>query len=595
MAGLAEALANEFTIERELGHGGMGVVYLARDVSLDRQVALKVLPPTFSEDPEIRARFLSEARTAARLSHPNIVPVYRADERGGFAFFTMGYVDGETLGARLKDRGPLPPADVVRYLRETAWALAYAHAHGVVHRDVKPDNIMIERGSNRAMVTDFGIARSERISGLTAAGQVVGTAHYMSPEQIQGMPLDGRSDLYSLGVVGFQLLSGRLPFDAEAAPAVLVAHVTRPAPQLRSLVPDVPAALAAVIDRCLAKEPESRFASGEALSDALGKTLENFGDTPTDSSGGHRRLTEDQAAEVWRRAAQLQAEAAARLERESRSPGKALKGDASTSLVSSAEAEVAELVPTHTYRLRDVEAAAMEAGISQRFVALAISELPGENLPAVRTNSGGVRDKVGAAVLGNIKHSLSVSRVINAPARDVLKAMGRTFQGESYGMTLVDQLGPHPLDGGVLVFRLPGRDWMKSQSPFLWLRDGLYGKTLRATIRTLEHDSGSCEVSVFADLREGISINVWGYSAITASTTTVSGLVGGLIGVKSAALVGLAAALPAAGLVLLGGSLGLLASRAGYQWEVRKARSELEQLLDDLAGSLRSRNVFEFE
>jgi serine/threonine-protein kinase len=219
-ASLQALLTGQYLIERELGRGGMGVVYLARDVRLDRPVAIKVLPRALAADPELRERFLREARTSAQLSHPNIVPIYRADEIDGVAFFTMGFVDGETLAERLRARGPLPPAEAVRMLREAAWALASAHARGVVHRDVKPENIMIERGSNRAVVTDFGIAQNQLATPMTQGGMVLGSVHYMSPEQAAGDALDGRSDLYSLGVVGFQILSGRLPFDAAAAGGV---------------------------------------------------------------------------------------------------------------------------------------------------------------------------------------------------------------------------------------------------------------------------------------------------------------------------------------------------------------------------------------
>src|SRR6185437_16447167 len=183
---LQEALAGEYSLERELGRGGMGVVYLAREVQLDRLVAIKVLPPEFATRSEIRDQFLREARTAAGLSHPNIVPIYRVGERGGFVFFVMAYVRGETLGERLRAHGPLMPAAATRVFREVAWALAYAHGHGVIHRDVKPDNILIEAGTERALVSDFGIAVAHDGSSLHEPGRIMGTAQFMSPEQAVG-------------------------------------------------------------------------------------------------------------------------------------------------------------------------------------------------------------------------------------------------------------------------------------------------------------------------------------------------------------------------------------------------------------------------
>src|SRR5688572_26035069 len=195
--GLQAALAGQYSLERELGRGGMGVVYLAREVRLERHVAIKLLPPVLAVRPELRERFLREARTAAKLSHPNIVPIFRVDELGGYVFIVMAYIEGDTLTQRIRGRGGLPPNDVARILREVAWALAYAHARGIVHRDVKPDNILLEQGTNRALVTDFGIAHVTQASALTQDGMVMGTAHYMSPEQAAGEPVDGRSDLYS--------------------------------------------------------------------------------------------------------------------------------------------------------------------------------------------------------------------------------------------------------------------------------------------------------------------------------------------------------------------------------------------------------------
>lgn len=262
------ALIGEYSLQRELGRGGMGVVYLARDVQLDRDVAIKVLPPELAANAVARERFLREARTAAGLSHPHIVPIHRVGEAQGVVFFVMSYIAGETLGQRLRTQGPMPPGDVARVLREVAWALAYAHGRGIVHRDIKPDNILIEEGSGRAMVTDFGIASDMERAALTPA-PLMGTAHYISPEHAAGAALDGRSDLYALGVVGYLALSGRYPFDGETVPALLLAQATQSAPSLRMVAPGVPAALEAAIARCLARDPAERFADGEALAAAL--------------------------------------------------------------------------------------------------------------------------------------------------------------------------------------------------------------------------------------------------------------------------------------------------------------------------------------
>src|SRR3982750_147929 len=188
---LQTALAGEYSLQRELGRGGMGIVYLARDV------AIKVLPSHLARSEESRERFLREARTAAGLSHPHIVPIHRVGEADGFVFFVMSYVEGETLGERLRAQGPLSPADATRALREVAWALAYAHGRGVVHRDVKPDNILLEAGTDRALVTDFGIAHAGRDPApATEPGKITGTAHFMSPEQPASEPVAGRSAIY---------------------------------------------------------------------------------------------------------------------------------------------------------------------------------------------------------------------------------------------------------------------------------------------------------------------------------------------------------------------------------------------------------------
>jgi serine/threonine-protein kinase len=247
----------------------MGVVYLARDVQLDRDVAIKILPAHLARSAAARERFLREARMAAGLSHPHIVPIHRVSEAGGFVFFVMSYVEGETLGERLRSSGPLAPVEAMRVLREVAWALAYAHGRGIVHRDVKPDNILLEAGTGRALVTDFGIAHGGEAGSDTDPGKIMGTAHFMSPEQAAGEPLDGRTDLYALGVLGYLAVSGRLPFESSNLPALIVRQASEETPSVMRAAPGLPSALGAAIDRCLARDPEDRFADGEALADAL--------------------------------------------------------------------------------------------------------------------------------------------------------------------------------------------------------------------------------------------------------------------------------------------------------------------------------------
>jgi len=274
------ALAGRYSLERELGRGGMGVVYLAREVRLDRLVAIKLLPPARASDAKLRERFLREARTAAKLSHPHIIPIFTVDEVGEFVFFAMAYVAGETLTERVARRGPLAPSEAARVLREIAWALAYAHSQGLVHRDVKPDNIMLEEASGRALVADFGIAGLVRGAAGLDGGEVIGTPEFMSPEQALGEHVDARSDLYALGVVGFFALSGKLPFEAGKAAEVLAKQVTEPAPPLASVAPGVPRRIAQAIDRCLAKDPGDRPTSGENVAELLGVALEQRRELP---------------------------------------------------------------------------------------------------------------------------------------------------------------------------------------------------------------------------------------------------------------------------------------------------------------------------
>jgi tRNA A-37 threonylcarbamoyl transferase component Bud32 len=269
---LVEAFAGAFTIECEIGRGGMGVVFRARDERLKRTVAVKVLPPELAYRRDIRARFIREAETAARLSHPNIVPIHAVGEANDLVYFVMGFVDGESLGVRLKRRGRLSLEEVRRIMRETSDALAAAHQQGVIHRDVKPDNILLEGTRGRVMVTDFGIAKALSAEGgtLTDTGIAIGTPAFMSPEQAAGeRVIDGRSDLYSLGVVGYQMLTGELPFQAPTVPGLLMQQIGTPATPVDRLRPETPRELALTVMRCLEKDPEDRWPSADALRRAL--------------------------------------------------------------------------------------------------------------------------------------------------------------------------------------------------------------------------------------------------------------------------------------------------------------------------------------
>jgi serine/threonine-protein kinase len=267
----AAAFADGYEIDAEIGRGGMGVVYRCRDNKLRRFVAIKVLPPELAYRDDVRTRFLREAETAAQLNHPNIVPIYSVDERDGLVWFVMGLVDGESLAAWLARERTPPFSEVRRILREVADALAYAHSRGIIHRDIKPDNILIDRLTSRPIVTDFGIARAiEGESRLTLTGTAVGTPAYMSPEQAMGEgEIDGRSDLYSLAVVGYQMLAGELPFKATNTPAMLMKHLSDPLRPLRTVREEVPDALAAIIERSLAKKPHQRWRDAAAFRDAL--------------------------------------------------------------------------------------------------------------------------------------------------------------------------------------------------------------------------------------------------------------------------------------------------------------------------------------
>lgn len=454
-------LVGQYALEREIGRGGMGIVYLARDLKLERQVAIKTLPPHLATDHTIRERFIREARTAARLSHPNIVPIHRADELAGQVFFVMGFVEGDSLAQRIRAKGRIAPSEVVRVLRDVASALAYAHSRGVIHRDVKAENILLEHSTGNAVVTDFGIARLAEAAPLTATGQVLGTVHYISPEQVNGEAVDARSDIYSLGIVGYFALSGRFPFDAELASAVLVAHVTKVPPPLSTVAPYVPQALAAIIDRCIAKDPAARFQTGTELAAAL-SGIEREVEVAERATPAlppvqpSPIVAETEARAIWERAAELQA----------------LTGVEPRPLPvlhdRNAEADKAR---TSGYRLSDVREAAAEAGISAQYVDRALAEhglvasaRPNATyLDAVIDRSkprslisGGTKEIELEIVIDGEMSERDFDLLIDVIRRGVgevgtLSAVGRSFTWHSMGQTRRVSVSVQPRDGRTTI------------------------------------------------------------------------------------------------------------------------------------------------
>lgn len=289
-AHVENALSATYEVDQEIGRGGMGIVYRARDKRLKRFVAIKLLPPELSFRRDIRSRFLREAETAAGLSHPNIVPIYSVDEVGNLVFFVMACIDGDNLAKQLQKRGPLPVEDVRRWLMEVGDALAYAHSRGVIHRDIKPDNILIDAIDGRALVTDFGIARAATDSGdtprLTATGMAIGTPAYMSPEQASGdRDLDARSDLYSLGIVAYQMLVGEPPFVGNTTPALLVKHLAEMPVPVDRRRHDVPPDLARIVMRLLEKSPDQRFQTANEMLQAMKSGVVPATPLPSGTSG----------------------------------------------------------------------------------------------------------------------------------------------------------------------------------------------------------------------------------------------------------------------------------------------------------------------
>jgi TonB family protein len=262
-----QELNEEYEILDELGRGGMAIVFKAKEKQLDREVAIKVLPFSLAFDKEFVERFQREARTSARLEHPNIIPIYRVGKSGRIIYFVMKFLRGKPLSSVLVARGSLPPAEIKKILADVARALAYAHKKEIVHRDIKPDNIMFDEHGH-AVVTDFGIAKAASGGKLTGTGMSIGTPHYMSPEQAKAQPLDGRSDIYSLGVVAYQCLTGSVPYDGEDSFSIGYKHIMEeiPTPTLEN--PEK-RQLFEVVRKMMAKTPAQRFQNAEELISVL--------------------------------------------------------------------------------------------------------------------------------------------------------------------------------------------------------------------------------------------------------------------------------------------------------------------------------------
>ncbi|HEV8463223.1 MAG TPA: protein kinase [Gaiellaceae bacterium] len=265
---VGEVLSDRYELEELVGTGGMSSVFRAHDRLLDRKVALKVLHQQYTEDAEYVERFRHEARSVASLSHPNVVTVIDRGEHEGRQFIVFEYVDGENL-KKLIERGPLPVDQALQLALQIARGLSFAHQQGLVHRDVKPQNVLLN-GNGQAKVTDFGIARSLDVKhGMTQTGTVLGTSDYIAPEQAQGQRVDAQTDVYSLGVVLYEMLTSDVPFEGENFVAVAMQHISQPAPHVRAVRPDVPPRVDAAVQRAMAKEPQDRFPSMAAFCQEL--------------------------------------------------------------------------------------------------------------------------------------------------------------------------------------------------------------------------------------------------------------------------------------------------------------------------------------
>jgi serine/threonine protein kinase len=269
MVRLQRLVEGQYKVERLVGKGGMGAVFLAHDLTLEREVAIKVLPPDISMDEHIVKRFQQEAKTAAKLDHTNIIPIYRVESEGGLNYFVMKYIAGTSLEDVLDQKQQLGIDYIQRVLWEAACALGHAHQRGVVHRDVKPANIMFDH-DGRVMLTDFGISKAlQAATGFTGTGMIIGTPHYMAPEQAKGGTVDGRADQYSLGVVAYRMITGELPYTGDSVHTILYKHIFEEVPRVSGKRVDTPDFLTNALSRALAKEPEQRFGTMEEFATAV--------------------------------------------------------------------------------------------------------------------------------------------------------------------------------------------------------------------------------------------------------------------------------------------------------------------------------------
>jgi formylglycine-generating enzyme required for sulfatase activity/tRNA A-37 threonylcarbamoyl transferase component Bud32 len=255
---LGDALGDGYAVEGALGEGGFAVVFLVRDLALKRKLAVKVLSPDLITSKTVLERFRREAETVAQLSHPNIVPLHFIGQRDELLYLAMPCIEGGSIGDRLEKEGPLPVADVERVIGEVAGALAYAHKRGVIHRDIKPANVLVDTETGRCLVTDFGIARTDAGGNLTATGMMLGSPPYLAPEQVTGEGLDHRVDIFALGVMAYELLAGRLPFEGPTPTAAMMKRLAGPPAPVATIRPDVPKELSALIQSCLAADPAAR-------------------------------------------------------------------------------------------------------------------------------------------------------------------------------------------------------------------------------------------------------------------------------------------------------------------------------------------------